>query len=261
MGTQVGLSTSSVYPGGVADTFRLAAELGYDGVEVMVWNEAPTQDADGLRRLTDDYGLPVISVHAPTLLLTQRVWGRQPWDKVDRSLELAEAVGAPVVVLHPPFRWQRDYARDFVAGVAERERRHGVRLSVENMFPWKVKTARREREVKAYLPGWDPLEQDYRSVTVDLSHTATAGSDALAMVRALGPRLAHLHLADGSGGYKDEHLVPGTGSQPCAEVLRLLPEVGFTGSVAVEINTRKMTTDERDAALVTALGFARAHLD
>ena len=39
MSIPVGLSTSSVYPGNAATTFRLAGELGYDGVEVMVWSE------------------------------------------------------------------------------------------------------------------------------------------------------------------------------------------------------------------------------
>lgn len=260
MGNPVVLSTSSVYPGGVADTFRTAAELGYDGVEVMVWREAPTRDAEALLRLVDMFGVPVVSVHAPTLLVSQGVWGRQPWEKVDRSLALAQAVDAPVVVVHPPFRWQWDYARDFVAGVAERESRSRVRLSVENMFPWKVRTRNRDREVLAYRPGWDPVENDYASVTLDLSHTATAGSDPLEMARRLGDRLAHVHLADGTGTYKDEHLVPGAGTQPCAELLRVLPEIRFTGSVAVEVNTRRMAAVEREAALAASLSFARHHL-
>ena len=110
------------------------------------------------------------------------MWGTDPWDKVDRSIELALEVGAPTVVLHPPFRWQRDYAASFIDGVALREHDTGIRLAVENMFPWR--TAR--REMLAYLPHWDPVDQPYDNVTMDLSHTATAGSDALHMVRELG---------------------------------------------------------------------------
>ena len=71
----------------------------------------------------------MLSVHAPTLLVTQRVWGTDPWEKIDRSIALADELGADTVVLHPPFRWQREYARDFVDGVARRERgrRHPAR--------------------------------------------------------------------------------------------------------------------------------------
>jgi sugar phosphate isomerase/epimerase len=77
------------------------------------------------------------------------------------------------------------------------------------------------------------------------------------MVRELGPRLAHLHLADGLGSFKDEHLVPGRGSQPCAQVLELLADEDWRGDVIVEVGTRKMSPEQREAALVEALAFAR----
>ena len=40
----IGLSTASVWPQQAADAFGMAAELGYDGVEVMVWAESVSQD-------------------------------------------------------------------------------------------------------------------------------------------------------------------------------------------------------------------------
>ena len=254
---RVGLASASVYPEGAASAFGTAARLGYDGVEVMVWTDPLTQEAGALLRLAEHHGVPVLSVHAPTLLVTQRVWGSDPWDKVDRSLELAHDVGADTVVLHPPFRWQRDYARTFADGVAVREHDSGIRLAVENMYPWR---ASKTRELEAYLPHWDPVDQPYDHVTLDLSHTATAGSDALAMVDRLGPRLAHLHLADGTGSPRDEHLVPGRGTQPCGAVLEALAAAGWTGSVVVEVTTRKGDETRRELDLAEALAFARLHL-
>ena len=137
---------------------------------------------------------------------------------------MAAAVGAGTVVVHPPFRWQREYARSFESGIRELEQRTGVRLAVENMFPWRA----RNREILAYLPGWDPVGYDYANVTLDLSHTATSGSDALAMAEELGDRLVHVHLADGTGSAKDEHLVPGRGG---AAVRRA---AGAAGRAAVD---------------------------
>jgi sugar phosphate isomerase/epimerase len=256
-GARVGLSTASVYPETCVDAFALAADLGYDGVEVMVWTDPVSQDAAALGRLSDHYGLPVLAVHAPTLLVTQRVWGREPWPKLERSCELARAVGAGTVVAHPPFRWQREYAAGFVPGVEELAERFEVAVAVENMFPWRA----RNREVLAYLPGWDPVPQPYRDVTLDLSHTATAGVDGLEVARALGDRLRHLHLADGLGSAKDEHLVPGRGGQPCGEVLGLLAERSWDGAVVVEVNTRRARDrQEREVDLAEALAFARLHL-
>ncbi|MEO7069573.1 MAG: sugar phosphate isomerase/epimerase [Nostocoides sp.] len=253
----VALSTASVYPETCAAAFDTAARLGYDGVEVMVWTDPVTQEAGALARLAEHHGIRITSIHAPTLLLTQRVWGTEPWDKIDRSIEVARDVGATTVVLHPPFRWQREYAAGFAEGVALREADTGITLAIENMYPWRA----RNREIEAYLPDWDPVPMPYAHVTLDLSHTATSGSDALAMVSDLGSRLAHLHLADGSGSIRDEHLVPGHGTQPCAEVLENLAAQGFSGTVVVEVGTRKLDPEQRDSALAESLIFARLHLE
>jgi len=200
-------------------------------------------------------------VHTPSLLLTQLVWGREPWGKLLRAKELAERLGAKVVVLHPPFRWQRDYVRGFEQGLAKIVEETDVLFAVENMFPIRAGTA----EVSGYSPHWDPTGLDVPSVTLDLSHTAASGSDAIVMANELGPRLAHVHLADGtgmpSGTVPDEHLVPGRGRQPCAELLRGIAATGYRGIVVAEVNTRRaQTRDERLADLAETLAFARNHL-
>ena len=252
----VGLSTASVYPEGAAAAFETAARLGYDGVEVMVWSDPVSQNAGALRALAEHHGVDIVSIHAPTLLLTQRVMSADPWGKVDASIELAQEVGAPTVVLHPPFRWQKEYARTFADGVAEREHDTGIVLAVENMFPW----AAGGRQVQAYLPHWDPVPQPYDHVTIDLSHTATARSDAMQMVLDLDERLAHIHLADGLlTTLKDDHLVPGRGTQPCAEVLQHVATSGFAGAVVLEVGTRKRPK-EREEDLRESLDFARRYL-
>jgi sugar phosphate isomerase/epimerase len=253
----VTLSTASTYPESTAAAFEIAARLGYDGLEVMVLADAVSQDPEALLRLRDHYGIPITSIHAPCLLISQRVWGSEPWPKLQRAQAAAELLGASTVVVHPPFRWQRDYARDFVAGIDAMASETDVRFAVENMFPWRAAS----REFAAYLPSWDVRDDDYRHTTLDLSHTSVSDSDALEMARDLGDRLAHLHLADGSGSDRDEHLVPGRGNQPCAEILQGLAASGFDGHVVVEISTRKaLDRAERERDLTESLQFARQHL-
>jgi sugar phosphate isomerase/epimerase len=254
----VALSTASVYPDRTPDAFEVAARLGYDGVEVMVTPDVVSQDVTVLRRLADYHGIPVLAVHAPCLLITQRVWGRDPWGKLVRAKEVAEQLGARVVVVHPPFRWQRDYARDFSTGLARLQDETGVVFAVENMFPLRAGGA----EVAPYAPTWNPVDMDCPHVTLDLSHTAVSGSDALAMADELGSRLAHVHLADGTGlAYRDEHLVPGRGTQPCAPLLRRLASQDYSGVIVLEVKTFRAPTQEaRLADLAEALEFARTHL-
>jgi sugar phosphate isomerase/epimerase len=199
----------------------------------------------------------VLAIHAPCLLVTQRVWGTDPWEKLVKSKDAAERLGADTVVVHPPFRWQRDYARDFVRGLVRMDDETDVRFAVENMYPWRA----RSREVGAYAPGWDVRDEDYPHTTIDLSHTAVSGSDAVQMARDLGDSLSHVHLADGSGSARDEHLIPGRGNQPCGQVLEELADRGFSGSVVVEVSTRRAANRAaREADLAEALAFAQLHL-
>jgi sugar phosphate isomerase/epimerase len=260
-GTPVAMSTSSAYPERTPEAFEMAARLGYDGIEVMVYADPVSQTAGALTSLSEYHQLPILAVHAPSLLLTQRVWGREPWEKLRRAKDLAERVGAKVVVVHPPFRWQQDYARGFEKGLADLAADTDVMFAVENMFPLRVGGS----EVAGYSPTWDPTGLDVPHVTLDLSHTAASGSDALAMAAELGGRLAHVHLADGtgspSGPFPDEHLVPGRGAQPCAELLALLSGTGYPGAVVVEVNTNRAPNREaREADLAQSLAFAREHL-
>ncbi len=256
---KVGLSTASVYPESTAAAFELAAKLGYDGVEVMVWTDPISQDPYALLRLSQHYQVPILAIHAPCLIITQRVWTSDPWVKLQKAQFAAELLGAQTVVVHPPFRWQREYARGFETGIEQMAAETDVRFAVENMFPLRV----RGREVSAYQPTWDVAfdDQTYRDYTLDLSHAAVSQSDALAMLDAMGPRLTHLHVADGTGLSKDEHLIPGRGDQPCVEVLERLAGSGYRGHVIVEVNTRRaLDRAEREADLAEALAFCRLHL-
>ena len=154
-------------------------------------------------------------------------------------MRAAEQLGAQTVVVHPPFRWQRRYAEGFADQVAELEASSDVMVAVENMFPFRtdrffgagqpsIERMRKRggspgRGISAFAPSYDPLDGDHAHYTLDLSHTATAGTDAVEMAERMGEGLVHLHLCDGSGASTDEHLVPGRGTQPDR---RDLPDAG-----------------------------------
>lgn len=273
----IALSTASVYPQSVETGFALAAELGYDGIELMVWTDPASQDADAVAKLSRRYGMPVLAVHAPCLLITQRVWGSDPVARLNRAVDTAAFLGARSVVVHPPFRWQRRYADGFADQVASLEQRSGIVVAVENMFPMRAdrffgagaaaaeRLARRGgapgASVSAFAPSIDPTDAGHAHYTLDLSHTATAGMDAVALAERMGDGLAHLHLADGQGAAVDQHLLPGHGTQPCAQVCATLAAGGFDGMAVLEINSQSARTRrDRSVMLAEALAFARTNL-
>ena len=81
----VALSTASVFPEPMSAAFDAAAELGYDGVELMVWNEPESRQLRTVARHAERTGMPVLAVHAPCLAITQRVWGADPAERLRRS--------------------------------------------------------------------------------------------------------------------------------------------------------------------------------
>ncbi len=117
----------------------------------MVGTDPASQDVDRLERLSNEHGVAILAIHAPCLVITQRVWSSDPWVKLQRAQAAAERLGAQTVVVHPPFRWQREYGRAFRRGLDAMTNETDVRFAVENMFPLRV----RGHEVSPYEPTWD----------------------------------------------------------------------------------------------------------
>ena len=158
--------------------------------------------------------------------------------------------------MHPPFRWQREYARGFVAGVRRLTEETGITFAVENMYPWRTPGG----ELRRTCPGWDPTELDYDDLTLDFSHASTANQQSwtwpglgrpaatrapdrrqrLGQGRAHGARTRRPERGEGAG-------VPG--------------REDFDGHVVLEVNTRKADTRaKREADLAESLAFTRLHL-
>jgi sugar phosphate isomerase/epimerase len=260
--SQMGVSTSAFFPLNLEDSFRLARESGADGIEVMITNDPATYDPRVLSFLSRRFDLPILSVHAPVLLLTQGVFGYDPAQKLERSAELAVQLDANTVVVHPPFRWQFIYSRIFARQVRDVASQFGVQVAVENMFGWSASGV----SFEAYSPGWNPGDFDVDYLTLDFSHAAMQGVSARDLAGAWGSRLSHVHLCDGTSPQDsfhlfDEHLLPGEGTQPVAETLEDLGRSGFTGHIIAEVSTRGAKTDDRRIEMVgQALDFARSSL-
>jgi sugar phosphate isomerase/epimerase len=254
-----GVSTSSFFPLKLEDSFRLAHDSGADGIEVMVTNDPQTHDPRVLDFLARRFDMPILSVHAPVLLLSHGVFGYDPGEKLARSAELAFMVGASTVVVHPPYRWQWRYATRFEQNVHDVAQDYGVTVAVENMFGWCASNFTFE----AYAPTWNPGTLDVSSLTLDFSHAAMQDVSALSLVRQWGDRLAHVHLCDGTSPKEnfhlfDEHLLPGKGTQPVADTLETISRNGFTGHVIAEVSTSSARTEKERVDMVrSALNYAR----
>jgi sugar phosphate isomerase/epimerase len=232
-------SSAAFFARPLEDTFRLLAETGYTGAEVMVTSDPASQDPVRIRGLAQTHGLRVGAIHAPCLLLTRRVWSTDPIAKVRRAIEVANEAAVPLVVIHPPYRWQRPFGRWLEDELPDLASRAGVTVAVENMFP--VRVARREVRFHANQD-LDELE-GLPDLVLDTSHAAVAGHDLRAVRTRFAERLRHVHLSDNAGKGWDSHLPPGEGVLPLDGFLRDLVESGYTGAVSLEVDLRRHLTD------------------
>ena len=233
-------SSAAFFARPLAETFRIVAETGYRGVEVMVTKDPASQDAKEIRRLAREHGLTVGAMHAPSLLLTRKVWGTDPVGKIYRAMEVAQDAEIPTVVMHPPYRWQRGYRRWLEEQLPGLEGGTGVTVALENMFPLRIG----ERGVTFHAnQDLEDLE-GLPDLVLDTSHAAVARHDLVEVRRRFGERLRHVHLSDNAGKGWDSHLPPGQGILDLDVFLTDLASDGYRGSVALEVDLRRYLTDD-----------------
>lgn len=69
---------------------------------------------------------------------------------------------------------------------------------------------------------------------LDLGHCNLHGKSPQNMIRSFGDRLCHVHLHDNFGN-ADMHLPPGTGNIDWDEVFQAFKDVGYSGTITLEI--------------------------
>ena len=274
----IALSTGSLYSYGLARVFELAAEAGYDSIEVLVDHRWDTRHPDYLRRLSSDNGLPILVVHSPFVAHVPD-WPSDQLGRLHRTVELAQGVGAATVVTHLPFRlhaiagqWhgykphrfflpvplpRREPYYHFLreGRVAQLEAESGVTIGVENM-PSK-------RFLGLGINGYwfnSPAElARFPHLTLDTTHLGTWGLDPVAVYEQLRERVAHVHLSNFDGR---EHRSPPDGKLPLAELLRVLARDGYEGVITIEGHPDALDAEDEVeclAALRRALVFCREH--
>ncbi|MCR9094223.1 MAG: sugar phosphate isomerase/epimerase [bacterium] len=189
-----------------AGTHARLAELGYVGVEPMIFGPVPLEalpedmrvpfpEADRYRALLDELGLRVASLHAPL----------PEGETAQAVLDFAETIGTDQLVLasfmalpgaanaHADLDVLRQ-AIDRFGTAADRAAERGIALGFHNHhWEWEV----RFEEGSAWDVFWAEVD-DRVNAEVDTYWAQTAGEDPVAVLEALGPRARRVHLKDGS---------------------------------------------------------------
>ena len=271
-------STGSLYLLDTAQSFALAAEAGFDGIEIMCDERFGTRDPDYLRQLSDQYGLPILVAHTP---FSPRLPGwRDPQNQVARieqTLQLAETLGCRSIVVHLPhhlgygtlnlggrslrFPWGTPY-RSVKAWIEqtlpEVQRGTSVKIALENMPQARLYGI-------ALDPTWRNQVEEWSAVhdwlTMDTTHWGTKGVDPLRAYRAAGTRICHIHLSNYNG---EEHQLPHRGDLDLAALLKALAADDYAGTISLEVHPHVLEYQDGEKLrcnLRESLQFCREHLE
>jgi sugar phosphate isomerase/epimerase len=271
------LSTGSLYPFDTAHCFQLAAETGFDGIEIMCDDRYSTRDPAYLHRLMQHYNLPIEVCHTP---FSPHLPGwKGAGDEIGRiyqTLDLALKLEAPTIVVHLPWRvgWLTIAANHRRWRLPWRSPYVGVKKWIEDELP-RIQAATPVRIALENMPagkvlGWkidptwwneiDTWAQVHPWLTLDTTHWATKDVNPLDAYRAALGRVCHVHLSNYDGR---EHRLPHRGHLDLGGFLRALSNDDYKGTISLELEPGALEFADEKALrrnLQESLNFCREHM-
>lgn len=228
--------------GGWQDGIRMAAELGYDGVELAI-RDPGTVDVRALERVLRGAGLATPAIGTGQAYLKDGLSlshpdegeRRRAIERMEAHIHLAAHVGAAVIVgllrgriadggAGAPARF--DHSLRVLLPIAEREK---VSILIEPINRYETDLLPRIEDVLQLAEG---LGSPLLGVLADTFHMNIEEVSMDAALRRAGPRLHHVHAADSN------RLAPGWGHLDFASIVRTLHDIGYQGFLSAEILPR-----------------------
>jgi len=244
---RISLSTASVYLYPLRQIFALAKHLGFEGLELALNPEVLLRGSDYVRRLSDEYGLPIFSLHPPMIPIPR--WKHHhkllPW-----MTSLARELDCQFIIIHAPKALTltdglgHQYLKAVEACVKELSTA-SPGLSVENQAVFQTTDRRYALGTPRNLR--DFADEHDLILTLDTAHAASYPYDLLEAHQTFGSRLGNIHLSDfrsarsippwfNMQSYFKHHQIPGDGDLPLQEFLQHLRTDSYAGLLTLEVS-------------------------
>ena len=224
---RIGVSSSCLYPMLLEESVRTLLGQGVKTLELFVnaGSELREPFVRELRRMTDDAGAEIVSLHPFSSAFESMLFFTDYMRRFEDGLgfyrqffRAAELLGARIFVFHGCSTRMRlnNMNEDIYCERFERLRRaaaeYGVTFAQENVNGYCSESPDFIRAIRERLP-------DVRFV-LDQKQCIRAGVSVREMSEAMGGRVCHVHLSDSLPG--QDCLPPGTGSYDFAALFALL---------------------------------------
>jgi sugar phosphate isomerase/epimerase len=198
-----------------------------------VWKIDPKR----IRAALEEYGMPAVGHTAYYLPICSPFESlrRTAVDELKKCIETFAEIGITWMNVHPgSYATMHDRSFIFEKNIQSLQelmpiaKSHGMGLMIENL-PGSFNTLRQLSQLL------DPLPE--LGLHLDLGHCNLLldQNSADEILGSYFSRLRHVHLHDNKGGSADLHLPLGTGNLDVLHYLRLLHQLGYDGTITLEV--------------------------
>lgn len=243
---KLSFSTGTLYHLPLRTAFALARETGFAGVELVLSPEIILRGAAYVRKLSQEYALPVFSVHPPIVPYP----GHSSAAAIlPRLIALAEQVNCPLIVLHVPKVTAPEGPKwtEFLDTLlSERARANpGVQISLENPGFFRRSDTRYilhdARRLRAFADQYD------LPITFDTAHAGASSYLLMEAYELFHERVVNVHFSDLVERHifpdwpplcsvLKHHQMPGEGILPLVEFAQHLVASGYSGIFTLEVS-------------------------
>jgi sugar phosphate isomerase/epimerase len=245
---------------GLAAGCRLAAELGFDAVELFPAGPDAV-DWAAVRRLLAEHGLGLAAVgtgagwvkHGLQLCHADAEVRRRAREFITGLVTVAGELGAPAIIGSMQGRSDERVPRDAAVGhlaaalseLGDHAARHGQPLLYEPLNRYETNLFTRQVDAAAFL---DAHGLASVKLLCDLFHMNIEEADIAGSLRVCGARVGHVHWADSN------RRAIGFGHTDTLPVIAALREIGYAGYLSAEV----FPLPDGDAAARQSLAAFRA---
>jgi sugar phosphate isomerase/epimerase len=224
----------------MADGCARAAERGFDAVEIFP-RSADSVDPRELERLLTAHRLAVAAfgtgagwlVHKLSLTAADETTRSEARRFVAEIVKAAGRFRAPVIIGsmqgrgdHQEREQALEWLRDALNELGELAATFEVPILLEPLNRYETSLFNRLDQVTSFL---QTLTTQNVRILADLFHMNIEEADMATALRAAGPRIGHIHLADSN------RQAMGFGHTEIEPVIRVLREIGYAGYLSAEI--------------------------
>jgi sugar phosphate isomerase/epimerase len=143
-------------------------------------------------------------------------------DDIRSKFEYVKAAGIPIIVGSP--------TREVLPRVEKFVKQYDIKLAIHN-HGTEDKQWPSPLDILAVVKNMDPRI----GCCIDVGHTMRTGTDPVAAIKKVGPRLFDVHMKDlADGKVKESQVAVGDGIMPVPAIFRALVDIGYKGNVDLE---------------------------